>query len=584
MRYAVASIPTVILLFGATAPAALPIFTIANDESGVHYVHTLNGNNRFSRFFGTGPAAADFDRDGDIDLFLPQAYGFPNELYRNNGDGTFTEMAAAAGVDSLKESRAALWIDFDNDGRLDLFVANDPDAPAGQQQADPQTTSNLLYRNLGDGTFLDVSAATGVGQMPNPQVDQTVGGLAAADVNNDGFLDIYVSCWGNPNALFLNNNGVFQEGGAAAGVTEPGDTWAPVFFDINRDGWMDLLLNVDFGPNRLLINQQNGTFVDTAPACGFDTAFNEMGMTLGDYDNDGDFDVLATNIESPYPNADPLIKYTVLLQNESNPTAVVFSECALAAGVARTGWGWGCTWSDCNNDGWVDLFVTNGFHQNLDYLVDPSRCFINNGGVFSEASSAVGFDGTLRGRGLIAFDYDLDGDLDLYETNFGDAGNLFRNDLAGSQNWIAVDLIGATLENKYAVGAEVSVTTGATTQMRLVTAGTSFLSQEPYRLFFGLAGAQTADDITIRWHDGSIQNVTGVRANRVAKIRQNVGVLPDLDLDGDVDGTDLTVFVRVLLGQDNDPMRTIIADVNADGTTDIADVPAFVSSLLQYEP
>lgn len=580
MRYGAALLLILGLLARSSSSAAAPVFTIANTSANLNYTHTLTANSRFSRFFAIGPAAADFDRDGDIDVFIPQGYEFPDALYRNNGDGTFTEAAAAAGLAGLGEARAALWIDYDNDGWLDLFVANDPDAPAGQQQADPLTTHNLLYRNLGDGTFADVSVLSGVDQMPTPQIDQTVGGIAAADINNDGLLDIYVSCWGCENALFLNNGTTFTEIAVAAGVAEPGTSWTPMFYDVNGDGWADLLLNMDFGPNRLFINQQDNTFIDVAPAAGFDTAFNEMGMAIGDYDNDGDFDVLATNVETPYPNGDPLAKYTVLLQNNSLLGSPTFTEIAQTAGVARTGWGWGCTWADCDNDGWQDLFVTNGFHQSSDFLVDPSRCFLNSSGVFTESSTLVGFDSTKVGRGLIAFDYDLDGDLDLLETNYGEVADLFRNDTTSGGNWIAIDLIAAGPGNRFAVGAEISITAGALTQMRLITAGNSFLSQEPYRAFIGLGSATSVDNIHIRWPDGTEQDVANIRANRVAKIKQGAGLLPDLNLDGNFDGEDVAIFVQVLLGWDSDPMRGIIADINTDGTTNTGDIAPFVALLV----
>jgi hypothetical protein len=580
MRHAAALWPIVGLLASSPAGAEAPFFEVANTSANFQYTHTLTANNRFSRFFGIGPAAADYDRDGDIDVFIPQAFAYPDALYRNNGDGTFTETAAAAEVAGLGEARAALWIDYDNDGWLDLFVANDPDAPAGQQQADPATTHNRLYRNRGDGTFEDVSELSGIDQMPNPVVNQTVGGLAAADINNDGYLDVYVSCWGCENALYLNNGTTFTEMAVAAGVDEPGTSWAPMFYDVDGDGWIDLLLNVDFGPNRLFINQQDNTFVDVAPAAGFDTAFNEMGMAIGDHDNDGDFDVLATNIEVPYPDGDPLSKYTVLFQNDSLPGAPAFTEIAQNAGVARTGWGWGCTWADCNNDGWLDLFVTNGFHQTVDYLTDPSRCFLNSGGLFAEAGSFVGFNSTKLGRGLIAFDYDMDGDLDLLETNYGAAADLFRNDTTSGGNWIAIDLIAAGPGNRFAVGAEITVTAGALTQLRLVTAGTSFLSQEPYRAFVGLGQADFVDTIHIRWPDGAEQDLANVRANRVAKIKQGAGLWPDLNLDDDLDDADVSIFVQVLLGLNSEPMQGIIADIDANGSADAGDMAAFVSMLV----
>ncbi len=211
--------------FSTRASAQMPSFIDANGETGFAFQHTLVNNFRSSRFYASGPAAADYDRDGDIDLFLPQAFGLPDELYRNNGDGTFTDVAATVGVAGLKESRCALWVDYDNDGWLDLFVFCDPDAPPGQisSNIDPSTAGTLLYRNLGNGTFVDVTAASGdLAFHPNPIQQMVIGGVAAADINSDGYLDIFLSCWNCQNALYENNgDGTFTERGVDAGVETP---------------------------------------------------------------------------------------------------------------------------------------------------------------------------------------------------------------------------------------------------------------------------------------------------------------------------------------------------------------------------
>lgn len=572
-----------------TVGAQTPTFTIANADSGLSYHHFLNSNSRPSREFGVGPAAADYDNDGDVDLFFPQAFEYPDELYRNNGDGTFSEIGALAGVSSLKESRCALWFDFDNDGLLDLFVARDPDAPPGQDpiDADATTAGNYLYRNLGDGTFEDVTSLSGdLAANPNPDgfFRLTLGGVAATDFNDDGFLDVYLTCWACANALYRNNgDGTFSEIAGLAGVVASNSSWAPMFADIDRDGDQDLLLNVDFGPNQLYLNQGNETFVNTASTTGFNSDFNEMGMAMADVDRDGDLDVFSTNIEKPFPNAATLSDYSVLFRNDWDGNSLVFTEIGDSAGVRRTGWGWGCTWIDGTNNTWVDLAVTNGWRNPL-YDMDQSCYFVNSGaGTFAEMGTSVGFNQTKLGRGLIALDFDLDGGIDLCETNLNDDAILFRNDTPNLGHWIEINLIGSGPGNQFAVGAEVSVTASGVTQRRLVSAGTSFLSQEPYRQHFGLGSSPTATSISIRWPGGTTETIEDVRGDRVATIRRGVGLLPDLNLDRRFDGRDLEPFAQAMLGMAARPMDLIVADVNGDGTLDSADVAGFVALLLSVD-
>lgn len=574
------------LPFASTEPvsAQAPTFAFANSNASFFYRHTLVDNFRPSRFYGTGPAAADYDNDGDIDMFLPQAYGLPDELYRNNGDGTFTEVAAAVGVAGLKEARCALWFDYNDDGWLDLFVAFDPDAPPGQPaaNADPTTAGNVLYRNDGDGTFTDVTPSAGdlgVNHFALPAM--ALGGVAAGDIDGDSDLDLYLSCWNCQNALYRNNgDGTFTERAVAARVASPSHSWAPMFCDIDRDGDQDLLVNADFFANHLFINNGMGNFVDAAGSTGFNTAFNEMGMAIIDYDRDGDLDVYSSNIESPFPLSPSLTKYSVLMRNDTVGQAVDFTEYSDQAGVRRTGWGWGCTWIDGTNDRHVDLAVTNGWSQGP-YATDQS-CYFNNTGQhpFAETGTGVGFAQTLQGRGLIALDYDLDGDLDLCETNTDDFANLFENVTPNAGNWIQINLIGPRTGNRFAVGAEISVTTGTVTQRRLVSAGTSFLSQEPYRQHFGLADATLVDRVLVRWPNGTQTVVEDITINRVATISITDGLLPDMNLDRKLDSKDIAPFVLAMIGQPIRPMDLVIADLNGDGSIDANDIAAFVTQLI----
>jgi len=574
------------LSIASLAWAQTPTFVEANTETGFAFQHTLVNNFRSSRFYASGPAAADYDRDGDIDLFLPQAFGLPDELYRNNGDGTFTEAAAAAGVAGLKESRCALWVDYDNDGWLDLFVFCDPDAPPGQisSDIDASTAGNLLYRNLGDGTFADVTVTSGdLANHPNPIQQMVLGGAAAADINADGYLDIFLSCWNCQNALYENNgDGTFTERGVDAGVETPEYSWAPMFIDIDRDDDMDLLVNVDFGPNALFLNDRSGNFLDAASVVGFDTAFNEMGMAIADYDRDGDLDIFSSNIEEPFPASPNLTKYSILLRNQTQNFIPAFTDQSESVGVRRTGWGWGCTWIDGANDTHLDLAVTNGWLPDDDYSVDQS-CYFNNTGTFPfvESGQATGFADTRIGRGLIAFDYDLDGDADLCETNSNDVAHIFKNVTPNPGNWIEINLVGAQIGNPFSVGAEVSVTTGNITQRRLVAAGTSFLSQEPYRQHFGLGSASIVDQITVRWPNGSESSVSNVAINRVATISFTDGLIPDMNLDREFNVLDVAAFSKAAVGQPLLPMHTAIADLDGNQWVDGDDIAQFVNLLLQ---
>ncbi|RMF83117.1 MAG: hypothetical protein D6744_05285, partial [Planctomycetota bacterium] len=394
--------------------------------------------------------------------------------------------------------------------------------------------------------------------------------------NNDGWLDVYVSCWGNQNALFVNNgDGTFTEIGVSAGVSEPGTSWAPLFFDVNDDGWVDLLLNIDFAPNRLFINQQDNTFVDSAAAYAFDSAFNEMGIAAGDYDNDGDLDIYVSNIETPYNDPQTLNRYSLLLRADGYPLTAL-SDVSIAAGVARTGWGWGCTWFDCDNDGWLDLAVTNGF-PGAPYGIDPSRLFRNLGdGTFEEISAAAGYTSFINGRGLIAFDPDEDGDLDLLETNYSSFVNYYRNETPAPGHWLEIDAIAAGAANRYAIGAVISVSAGGRTQAQLVTAGTSFISAEPPRKHFGL-GAATSADLTIRWPSGSTESFVGVPADQVVRIREGVGVIApgDVDADGAVDASDAARLFSMMSGPGGGlPIGSVGTDLDHDADIDLGDFAA----------
>ena len=524
------------------------------------------GDYRMAEGMGGGAAVADFDGDGDIDIFVPTGEGMPDRLYRNNGKGVFEDIAAKAGVASTFANRCALWFDYDGDGDLDLIVAND---------VEQEPSTYRLYRQNAPSRFQDVTIEAGLftpmsdpgrGFMPPHR-----GGFAAGDLNNDGYLDLFAALWNGRSHLFLNNrDGTFTDISESSGINKVTRfSHQPVMADFDGDGWTDIFVAVDFGPNDLWINQRDGTFENRAASAGVDNAMNDMGVALGDYDNDGDFDLFITNIfDDGFHN--------VMLRNDTadgdKPT---FTEVSESLGVRDTGWAWGTTFFDADHDGLLDLVATNGWHSDP-WRDDPSKFFWNLGGdpvEMLDASDEVGFNDTFFGSTLIAFDADRDGDLDLLQTTMGGPLRLLENRLVGGGASYVVVQPRMRGPNSVAIGAVVRVRACGVDQMRIVRAGTSYLGQEPAEADFGLGAADTAEQVTIDWPDGTRTVLEDVGANQILTVTH--GGFGDLDADGDVDLDDWALFAPCITGPTpggiiyTDDCRA--ADVDADGDVDLAD-------------
>ena len=515
-----------------------------------------------------GVAAADFDDDGDIDLFVPNREGAPDQLYRNLGHGQFEEIAAEVGLASLQRSRVALWLDFDGDHLLDLFVAGDcflatPDCP--------DVSTLKLYRQTGDGCFADVTLEAGLTDDLIVHSGQHRGGVCAGDVNNDGYLDLVTGVWGGEARLWLNNgDGTFTDFSAASGLGGVNEGhWQPVMHDFDGDGALDIFAAIDFTANHLWINQNDATFVDAAPAAGVDSDWNEMGVVVADYDNDGDLDVYITEIADNE-------RHNLLYRNDSQDGSLQFTDVAVAAGVDDTGFGWGTTFLDADNDGLLDLAVTNGYF-NSPAIDDQSKFFLNAGGdptTFTDVSSEVGFDDTLWGSSLIALDFDRDGDLDLVQTCAqGGPLRLLENQRsieAAANNFLVIQPRMAG-PNHRAIGAVVRVNAGGLTMTRLISAGTSLMGQEPAEAVFGLGTASAADTVTIKWPNGSETELHDVAANQVLTVELvDCDVPADLDCDGRVGITD---FLALLAAWgDCPPDDECPADLDDDGRVGITDL------------
>jgi hypothetical protein len=498
------------LLLQRTPATAAWHFTDVTAEAGLSYQHGYLAEPGFrepSENAG-GVAAGDYDGDGWVDLYVVRGTIGPNLLFRNRGDGTFEEVGEAAGV-ALTGVRSSgpLFADLDGDGRLDLFVGGVDGTPIS------------VFHNAGDGTFTDATATSGIVFPPAPPTRDTFG-ATAGDYDRDGDLDLVLTHWlssffnfPDTSSFHLWRNdgtGVFTDVTLAAGITSLGpsdnfNSFTANFADIDGDGWPDLLVTGDFRTSRIYRNNRNGTFT-LATDFSVITDGNGMGAAIGDYDGDGDLDWFVSSIWDPNGVAEGNWDTTGnrLYRNRGDGT---FDDATDAAGVRVGYWGWGSTFQDFDNDGILDLFHVNGFGradipQTAEFVADPSVLFVGNGdGTFTERGAELGVADTDEGRGVVAFDYDGDGDLDLFVHNSEGPGRLYRNEEGNAGNWLDVALHGRS-PNTEGIGARIRVAADGRTQVRELRAGSNYVSQDPAIAHFGL-GASRKVSLEVRWLDGT---------------------------------------------------------------------------------
>lgn len=423
-----------------------------------------------------------------------------NLLFQNRGDGRFNEVAAQANVArSGIRSSAPIFADFDGDGRLDLFVLT-----FGQN--DP-----ALFKNLGNGTFMDVIGGSGLADIG--------GGNSSSlgDIDRDGDLDLYIAHWQtltDGESLWKNNGmGNFIDISTGAGIFQSSmNDLTANFSDIGGDGWPDLLVAADFGTSQVFHNNGNSTFLNvTTPVISDE---NGMGASVGDYDNDGDLDWFVTSIYESDPGG---LTGNRLYRNAGDGS---FEDVTSEAGVRVGHWGWGSCFQDFNNDGHLDLFHVNGW-PSPEFLNDPSVMFISNGdGTFLERSLDLAIDDSGQGRGLVCFDYDRDGDIDIFIANNRNSPKLLRNDRGNDLNFIHIKLEGP-VPNTEAIGAKIYVTTNGIQQMRELRAGSNFVSQDPAVAHFGVGATDVIDEIRIVWPtDQSMTTMNNVPVNQFLVIQK----------------------------------------------------------------
>ncbi len=518
------------LVAAASAAGEPPIsFTEVTAAAGFDYQHGISGLSpgvapelsEMARAISGGVAAGDYDGDSWVDLYAVRGDAGPNLLFRNRGDGTFEEVGAAAGVAIDGEiGSGPAFGDADGDGRLDLFI--------GGVDAMPR-----LFRNLGAGGFVEIAA---------PDEHRDTFSAAWADLDRDGDLDLALAHWehrfsGGCSApcnghLWRNDGGgVLSEADLTAGITgfeQDDHTFTPNFADVDNDGWPDLLYASDWNTSRVYSNQGDGTFVDVSdPEVMTDD--NGMGAALGDYDNDGDLDWFVTSIHDPIERGGagrgPGRTGNRLYRNLGDGT---FEEVSAAAGVRMGHWGWAACFADFDNDRHLDIFHVNGWFYNPAggdvWITDPSPLFMSDGdGTFTERAAEVGLADTGLGRGVVCFDYDRDGDLDLFTANHSGPPALYRNDGGNASSFLGVRLRGGGA-NVHAVGARVYATAGGVTQMREIRMGSNFQSQQPLEVHFGLGDAPAAD-IEVRWPSGQTEPCGRFAANRFLEFSPGCGNL-----------------------------------------------------------
>lgn len=493
----------------------------------------------FPQFMVAGGAVGDFDRDGDPDVFILSGGHAPDRLYINNGDGTFTDRAAEWGVDLAHLGGGASVADYDNDGDLDLYVTS-----FGPESGFLESDRHLLYRNNGNNTFTDVALEAGV-RMSAPS-DPDGFSSTWGDYDMDGDLDLCVGGWMDENEgdrLFRNNGP--ESGYTFTDVTDeltnlssiPVFGFSPTFQDTNDDGYPELLVAADFITSQYLRNDAGTGFTNVTAASGTGLDENGMGATTGDFNNDGLVDWYVTAIWSMGGNK--------LYMNQGDH---VFEEVSVDAGVNQGGWGWGAAAVDIDNDADLDILETNGWNLIDD---PSFLFLNNLDGTFTESAVALGMNHVTQGRSILLLDHDDDGDVDVLFLSHLDDAYLFRNDLTKDTGagWLRVrlDNCGSAQLTPDGVGAKLELTSGSVTQHRWITAAPSYVGQGEMVAHFGVDDASAIDELRVTWPNGYSRVLTDLDVNQSMVITSNRA---DVSAPwGVLDMTDVTAFLDAWVHQ-----------------------------------
>jgi hypothetical protein len=546
------------LVAASCAPAfALPRrsiqFTDVSKQAGINFRHNNAASDEkyLIETMGAGCGWIDFDQNGLLDFYLVNGtatrlykpdHPLRSSLYRNNGDGTFTDVTEKAGVSAENLFGMGVAVgDYDNDGFPDLLVL-------GYGRC-------ILYHNNGDGTFRDVTANAGVANT-----ERWASSAAWFDYDNDGLLDLVIANYvdwspdrnfycgsqgrglrsychpadyhGQAPTLFHNNgDGTFTDVSTSSGLFQkPANGLGIVTFDYDNDGWQDIFIANDSMPNSLFRNNRDGTFREVAYEAGVAVSSDGateagMGVDAGDATGNAQLDILVTHLD---------LQLARLYQNLGDGT---FDDATFRSKIGYNTFrssGFGTRFMDYDNDGRTDVFMANGhvldnidrYHPGSRYA-EPKLMFRNLGkGVFENVSSELGPDFALPcvSRGAAVGDFDNDGDLDILVNNNGGPAQLLRNDGGNANHWLKILLIG-TRSNRDGVGARVSLSAGNLLLHEQRKGGMSYQSAQDPRLHFGLGAESKVDLIEIVWPSGLVTKLTGIASDRILAIKEGVGVV-----------------------------------------------------------
>lgn len=542
------------LLFAGDSVTQSPIvFENTIDRTGIQFKmnNSVSPSKHQIETMIAGVALFDYNNDGLLDIYFVNGAQLPNldksdtkffnRLYRNNGDGTFTDVTEAAGVRGEGYAMGVAAADYDNDGFTDLYVTG--------------VNRNQLFHNNGNGTFTDVTKKANL----DFEGIRWGSGCSFIDYDRDGDLDLFVSnylsfdlktalepgkgancAWkgvpvncgpkGLPfarNWLYRNNgDGTFTDVSEVSGISKVTGRYpmSVAAADFDEDGWVDLYVACDSTASIFYRNNGNGTFTDVALENG--VAYNEdgqpqagMGLGIGDFNRDGRLDIFKTHFMDDTP---------VLYRNSGKG---MFEDVTMAAGfgAATKFISWGAGMPDVDNDGWPDVFwVTGNVYPEVEKAFkqyphrSPRQLFRNPGnGKFEDisAQSGAGLTTPHSSRGCAFGDFDNDGDIDVLVMNMNEPPSLLRNDYAGGNHWLKVKLAGVK-SNRTGLGARVVVTIGELKQAQAVLSQTGYYSHDDLRVHFGLGGKLKADRVDVYWPSGQTDTLKDVKADQVVRIKE----------------------------------------------------------------
>jgi hypothetical protein len=539
----------------STPPLAIHLVDVA-ERAGITVLN-ISGEQKkdfLLEVVGNGAAWLDYNNDGLMDLLVVNGSTLEHlkmggdpiaTLYKNNGDGTFTDVTAQSGILARGWGMGVCVADYDNNGTEDVYITG--------------FGSSVLFRNNGDGTFTNVTMQSGA------RVAGWSTGCAFGDYDRDGYVDLYVARYvafdpaktprpshgsfcqymgmdvlcgprglhGEADVLLHNNrDGTFSDVTEKAGIRDPGYYgFGVVFSDLDNDGWPDIYVANDSTPNFLFHNNKDGTFTEIGLEVG--AALSEdgaaqagMGVDVGDYKNDGNFSIFVTNFSQDY---------NTLYANNGNGT---FHDESYPSGLAAPSlpyMGWGTGFVDLGNNGFLDLFVANGhIYPQIDQyplgskFLERKQLFHNQGnGHFRDVTDEIG-SGLLiekSSRGVAFGDYHNDGNMDILIVNLNDRPTLLRNDGGNRKHWVTLRLVG-TKSNRDAIGARVRLSSGRLAQSAEVRSGGSFMSNNDVRLHFGLGREKRIESLEVRWPSGLVEKFVDLRADQFLRITEGKGIAP----------------------------------------------------------